>query len=268
MQPAHTFGTPAAEYFLYEGSTNQLDVAWMDNTSGTPVWHSPLHVPVAPYTSAASLPGAPQKGNDNTIDTSDTRAPEHRVPERLRLDHPPSRRERKGGGRLVQDQPWNRHGCIAGTDQRPESLVLLPLHRGQPGQRRGGRVQRLIDHRIRRGVLHHRPAVYRDRGPGGGAEGRRCPLLENLGRAPRIDGATSAPPWSIRPTISRSGPFRSTRRPPIRRRDSPDGEPGGENSPRARLPLPRLRVEEVAVEGEVAVRSFPGPGWSHRLRHR
>ena len=24
MQPAHTFGTPAAEYFLFEGSTNRL----------------------------------------------------------------------------------------------------------------------------------------------------------------------------------------------------------------------------------------------------
>ena len=73
MQPAHTFGTAAAEYFLYEGSPNHLAVAWMDNTSGTPVWHSPLQVPVAPYTSTGSLPGAPQSGNDNTIDTSDTR---------------------------------------------------------------------------------------------------------------------------------------------------------------------------------------------------
>ncbi len=73
MQPAHTFGTAAAEYFLYEGSTNHLAVAWMDNTSGTPVWHSPLQVPVAPYTSTGFLPGAPQLGNDNTISTSDTR---------------------------------------------------------------------------------------------------------------------------------------------------------------------------------------------------
>jgi len=72
MQPAHTFGTAAAEYFLFEGSTNRLAVAWMDNTSGTPVWHSPLQVPVTPYTSNL-LPGAPQSGNDNTIDTSDTR---------------------------------------------------------------------------------------------------------------------------------------------------------------------------------------------------
>lgn len=73
MQPAHTFGTAAAEYFLFEGSRNRLAVAWMDNTSGTPVWHSPLQVPVTPYTSTASLPGAPQRGNDNTIDTADTR---------------------------------------------------------------------------------------------------------------------------------------------------------------------------------------------------
>jgi hypothetical protein len=73
MQPAHTFGTPDAEYFLFEGSTNRLAVAWMDNTSGTPVWHFPLQVPVTPYTSTSFLAGAPQSGNDNTIDTSDTR---------------------------------------------------------------------------------------------------------------------------------------------------------------------------------------------------
>jgi hypothetical protein len=74
MQPAHTFGTPGAEYFLSEGSPNRLAVAWMDNLSGTPVWHSPSQVPVTPYTSRSSFPaGAPQSGNDNTIDTSDTR---------------------------------------------------------------------------------------------------------------------------------------------------------------------------------------------------
>lgn len=73
MQPAHTFGTATAEYFLFEGSTNHLAVAWMDNTSGTPVWHSPLQVPVTPYTSTSILPGAPQSGNNNTIDTSDPR---------------------------------------------------------------------------------------------------------------------------------------------------------------------------------------------------
>ena len=73
MQPAHTFGTAAAEYFLFEGSFNRLGVAWLDNTSGTPVWNPPLQVPVAPYTSTIFLPGAPQLGNDNTIDTADTR---------------------------------------------------------------------------------------------------------------------------------------------------------------------------------------------------
>jgi hypothetical protein len=73
MQPAHTFGTPGAEYFLFEGSANRLGVAWIDNTSGTPVWHAPLQVPVTAYTSTISLPGAPQAGTDNTISTSDTR---------------------------------------------------------------------------------------------------------------------------------------------------------------------------------------------------
>jgi hypothetical protein len=75
MQPAHTFGTAAAEYFLFEGFTNRLAVAWMDNTSGTPVWHSPLQVPVTAYTSNVT-PDAPQPGIvgiDCTIATSDTR---------------------------------------------------------------------------------------------------------------------------------------------------------------------------------------------------
>jgi hypothetical protein len=73
MQPAHTFGTPAAEYFLFEGLVNRLGVAWIDNLAGTPVWHSPLQVPVTAYTSANSLPGAPQLGTDCTVDTADTR---------------------------------------------------------------------------------------------------------------------------------------------------------------------------------------------------
>jgi hypothetical protein len=80
MQPAHTFGTPGAEYFLFEGpivnpqgTVNRMAVAWIDNLSGTPVWHSPLQVPVTPYTSSVSLPGAPQFGIDCTIDTADTR---------------------------------------------------------------------------------------------------------------------------------------------------------------------------------------------------
>jgi hypothetical protein len=73
MQPAQPFGAAPAEYFLFEGSTNHLAVAWMDNTSGAPVWHSPLQVPVTPYTSTGNLPGAPQSSNDNTIDTTDTR---------------------------------------------------------------------------------------------------------------------------------------------------------------------------------------------------
>ena len=73
MQPAHTFGTPGAEYFLFEGFLNRLGVAWIDNLAGTPVWHSPLQVPVTPYTSTNSLPEAPQLGTDCTVDTADTR---------------------------------------------------------------------------------------------------------------------------------------------------------------------------------------------------
>ncbi|MBW6503390.1 fibronectin type III domain-containing protein [bacterium] len=73
MQPAHTFGSAPAEYFLYEGSASRLNVARIDSSSGVPVWHAPISVPVAQYVSTGSLPGAPQSGNDNTIDTSDTR---------------------------------------------------------------------------------------------------------------------------------------------------------------------------------------------------
>jgi len=73
MQPAHTFGAAPAEYFLFEGSSNHLLMARIDNTSGIPVWHAPIAVTIASYTPTALLPGAPQSGNDNTIDTSDTR---------------------------------------------------------------------------------------------------------------------------------------------------------------------------------------------------
>jgi len=73
MQPAHTFVTAPAEYVVYEGTPNHLAVGWFDNVSGTPVWHSPLQVPVAPYVSTPSLANAPQAGNDNGINTSDTR---------------------------------------------------------------------------------------------------------------------------------------------------------------------------------------------------
>jgi hypothetical protein len=37
------------------------------------VWHAPTAVTIAAYTLSARLPGAPQSGNANTIDTSDTR---------------------------------------------------------------------------------------------------------------------------------------------------------------------------------------------------
>jgi hypothetical protein len=73
MQPAHTFGAASSEYFLFEGSSSHLLMARIDNTSGTPVWHAPTAVTIAAYTLTDLLPGAPQPGNVNTIDTSDTR---------------------------------------------------------------------------------------------------------------------------------------------------------------------------------------------------
>lgn len=73
MQPAHTFGDAPAEYFLFEGTSTQLLMARIDNTAGNPVWHAPAAVDITPYALSNGLPGAPQLGNDNTIDTSDTR---------------------------------------------------------------------------------------------------------------------------------------------------------------------------------------------------
>jgi hypothetical protein len=73
MQPAHTFGSAPVEYFLFEGAANRLSMAWMDNTSGAPVWHPPVQVLVASYVSSNSLPPARQFGNDNGIHTLDTR---------------------------------------------------------------------------------------------------------------------------------------------------------------------------------------------------
>ena len=73
MQPAHTFGEAAAEYFLFEGTSTQLHLARIDNAAGTPVWHPPAPVAVARYTPMFSTPGAPQLGDTRTIDTSDTR---------------------------------------------------------------------------------------------------------------------------------------------------------------------------------------------------
>lgn len=78
MQPAHTFGAPGTEYFIYEGG-NQLFLAHVDNITGTPVWIPPVVVSgVAPFTSSGTpalpvLPVVPQAGNPNGIDASDTR---------------------------------------------------------------------------------------------------------------------------------------------------------------------------------------------------
>jgi hypothetical protein len=76
MQPAHTFGTPGAEYFIFEGGPNQLLLERMDNTTGTPSWNLPVAASVNPYTSLSSLPGVPQAdipSIPNGIDAGDTR---------------------------------------------------------------------------------------------------------------------------------------------------------------------------------------------------
>jgi hypothetical protein len=72
MQPAHTFGTPGAEYIVYEGSGN-LHVAAVTFPGGVPTWTDLGSVTVASFTSTSFLPGVPQLGNSNTIDSGDTR---------------------------------------------------------------------------------------------------------------------------------------------------------------------------------------------------
>jgi hypothetical protein len=73
MQPSHSFGAVAAEYFLFEGNSNALRLARIDNVTGTPVWHPSAAVPVTPYTPTSNLAGAPQLGDPGLIDTADTR---------------------------------------------------------------------------------------------------------------------------------------------------------------------------------------------------
>ena len=79
MQPAHVFGTPGAEYLIYEDqfiNATSLLLAKIDNVAGTPVWNPPARVTVSPYTIPTirnPMPDAPQAGETRTIDTADTR---------------------------------------------------------------------------------------------------------------------------------------------------------------------------------------------------
>jgi hypothetical protein len=52
---------------------SHLQLARMDNTSGSPVWHPPVAVPVTPYARSFDLPDAPQWGDSRGIYTADTR---------------------------------------------------------------------------------------------------------------------------------------------------------------------------------------------------
>ncbi|MBI5577321.1 MAG: fibronectin type III domain-containing protein [Deltaproteobacteria bacterium] len=72
MQPAHTFGTPGAEYIAYEG-INNLHLAKITFPGGVPTWENVGPVSVNSFTSTSFLPGVPQLGNSNTIDAGDTR---------------------------------------------------------------------------------------------------------------------------------------------------------------------------------------------------
>jgi len=73
VQPAHSFGSAPAEYFLFEGSGSSLRLARIDNVAGNPLWHASVAVPITPYTLNGNLTGAPQQGDPGRIDTADTR---------------------------------------------------------------------------------------------------------------------------------------------------------------------------------------------------
>ena len=81
MQPAHIFGSSSAEYILFEDwnvNATHLLLATIDNVTGTPVWHPPSAVAVAPYVQSFDLfrdlgKDAPQAGENRGIDTADTR---------------------------------------------------------------------------------------------------------------------------------------------------------------------------------------------------
>jgi hypothetical protein len=73
MQPAHTFGTPGEQYFVYESISSALRMAKVTFPGGTPTW-SPMGIlGVDPFASSGFLPGMDQFDDANTIDTSDTR---------------------------------------------------------------------------------------------------------------------------------------------------------------------------------------------------
>jgi hypothetical protein len=83
LQPAHVFGATVAEYVIFEDWTDpslatRLWLATIDNVTGTPVWHLPVAVAVAPYFQSFDLSvtlgtNAPQAGEIRGIDTADTR---------------------------------------------------------------------------------------------------------------------------------------------------------------------------------------------------
>lgn len=76
MQPAVTIGRSAAEYFVFEeGTRGTLGLAQITGPAGSPTWKDLGRVNVADYTPFFSpgLPGAPQLGTDNAVDTGDTR---------------------------------------------------------------------------------------------------------------------------------------------------------------------------------------------------
>jgi hypothetical protein len=73
MQPALTFGTATAEYFIFEDGSDFLRLASITSSAGTPTWNNLGSIQVTPFTSLSATPDAPQQGDTRGINTSDTR---------------------------------------------------------------------------------------------------------------------------------------------------------------------------------------------------
>ena len=131
---------PRAEYFLFEGASNHLLMARIDNTSGTPVWHAPIAVCRVIYR-LDRLPGALQLGNDNTIDTSDTRL--LNVVYRAGASGPSTRCKARGPSRRkspgITSTPAAGRFCPRDGSATPPAGTTT-LHRGQRQRRRRRRL--------------------------------------------------------------------------------------------------------------------------------
>lgn len=73
MQPANTFGTAPAEYFIFEDGSGFLRLSSITSSAGTLTWNNLGSIQVTSFSSLSATPDAPQQGDTRGINTSDTR---------------------------------------------------------------------------------------------------------------------------------------------------------------------------------------------------